>query len=47
LRSLDPLEVVAVPLFGEPFGIAAALGGALVLLGVTLGEGRRLSAPAS
>jgi drug/metabolite transporter (DMT)-like permease len=46
---LEPLATtaVAVPLFGEPFGIAAALGGALVLLGVALGEGRRLTAPAS
>ena len=43
---LEPLATtaVAVPLFGESFGPLAALGGALVLLGVALGEGRRRAA---
>ncbi len=37
---LEPLAtlVLAVPLLGEPFGLAAALGGGLVLTGVYLGQ---------
>lgn len=39
---LEPLATVglAVPLLGEPFGPFVALGGALVLTGVWLGQGR-------
>jgi len=39
---LEPLATVAlaIPLLGEPFGAFTALGGALVLTGVYLGQGR-------
>ena len=41
---LEPIATLAlaIPLLGEPFGLAAAIGGALVLIGVYVGQrGRR------